>query len=186
MSDFEPVSQVDINFHLQDSKEIIQTPIPQALMELRNQREQKDFYWIEDKQETLIRQIEETIPPTEPSTKKMTDFDYQPTRSLYALAYDGNRVNATVSEWELGGGQKLVEAGFLEVVSSYGQVVEYKSEKRTPQDWTDAREIVLEDTFVKRHQELKDAIAKVKPTKEKYKLDIYFNPNKPEDKSIID
>ena len=182
MTDSEPLSSKDIQFHFSTSPEVNQDTTPQTLTELRQQLAQKDLLWLKNQQEKFVQQIRDT----EPHLEAPTGFNFSE-RSLYGIAFDGFVVTATTSEWELGGGHSLQQLGFLTPVRSSDQVIDYKSEKHTPKDWDISREVVLNDTFFKRHQELGDALKAINPTKpDKYPLDLYLDPNRPEDKTIID
>jgi len=181
MSDSEPISSKNIDFITPTSHETHQDTIPQALTELRQQLIQKDLLWIKYQQEYFVQQIRDTQPHLQAPTR----FGFSE-RSLYGIAFDGFAVTATISEWELSGGHSLQQLGFLTPIRSNNQIIEYKSNKNTPQDWDIARETVLNDTFFKRHQELGDAIKALNPTKtDKYPLNFYLDPNRPEDKAIF-
>lgn len=182
MTDSEPLSSRDIQIYSSTSRETQQYTIPQVLTELRQQLTQKDLLWMKYQQEDFVQQIRETEPHLE--APKRIDFNE---RSLYGMAFDGFVVSATISEWELGGGHSLQKLGLLTPLRSDGRVIEYKSNKNTPQDWNIARQAVLNDTFFKRHQELGDAVKAISPTKaDEYPLSFYLDPNRPEDKTIID
>lgn len=181
MTDSEPLSSKDIQFHSLTSLEINQNTTPQALTEIKHQLAENDLLWLKNQKENFVQQIRDTEPNSKPPTG--TVFSE---RSLYGMAYDGFAVTATTSEWELGGGYSLQQSGVLTPIRSDGHIIEYKANKNTPQDWNLAKETVLNDTFFKRHQEFGDAIKAINPTKaDKYPLGFYLDPNQPEDKAII-
>lgn len=181
MSDSEPISSKDISFNPSISTETKQNNVSPTLIEIRHQLDQEDLLWIKRQQEKFVQQIRDTSPQLEPPTRM--NFSE---RSLYGMAYEGFTTTATVSEWELGGGHSLEKLGFLKIIGSNGHVIDYESDKKNPQDWDNARKICLNDPFFKRHQELGDAFKAINPIKaDKYPLDFYLDPNRPEDKSII-
>ncbi|MEI8068066.1 MAG: hypothetical protein WCG91_03950 [Candidatus Shapirobacteria bacterium] len=167
-------------------KESAVKTIPQNLENLRQQVGEKDILWAKNKQERLVGNIKKLIPGSSAPEENETIIDHKDD-SLYGRIY--NYVfpeNISINQWKVGGGMSLEQANILEIINNDSNSIEYKANSNHPSDWEIAKNLVLNDSYFKRHQELANALEKIDVTKvDTYPLDIYLDFNKDEDNTIF-
>lgn len=182
-------SGYDQNGNKIPSKETsISNVIPKSLEELRQQVTEKDIFWAKHKQERLIENTRELIPHSSVPSEDRDTLDYEDKdESIYGLAYNYNFSQAiSFNQWKVGGGLSLEQAGILKVTNPSSNSLEYEKNNSNPSDWEAAKELVLNNSYFKRHQEFGDALEKIDVTKpDTYPLDLYLDLNRDEDKTIF-
>ncbi len=182
MTDNEPAYFKDIPFRQSNKLDLQPNNTTDTLAKLKQQIIQKDILWIKSERENIVRQIRETYPqPTPPKEHHSDD------RSICSFLYDYPfEIDNSISSWFVEGGSSLEQANIIETVRSNSEVISYKANIKTPQDWNTARNIILNDSFFKRHQQLANTLDQINPDKpDKYYLNIFLDLNNPQDKVLI-